>query len=1337
MIRLPMHYRSLIGHRPVFSALFGAGIAAWLTAAVVAQELALPAVDDSPSAQLLIEQALDQAKANPREAVRLLVQVLDAGSERLVRAGVDADLFVPVSRRVHVMLVNDASLRSAFRRELSADADAQLARGELLELAAHRIDTEAGMEASLRLAETCIARGRIAAASAYLDRIADHDLLSGRRALYHASMTATVATRLGQPERARLAVARIDALAVDPSVSLDAKELVGARAAAEVIPTAPTEFIIGPFGPGNFDISAASSAWSETWNAPLDASMPTISQPERPQSYAAPTCVGENVFVNDNGVIRAFDRLSGRPLWIGPNFGEDSSAGSMRMLAATNDAVVALAPMQPGTNRTGSGTGRMACIDAATGMLRWEARLDRLDMPVDLDGMQPQGVPIIVDGRVIVSARRTSVRMETVSWLLALDLDAPRPVAWSRVIASSGSIRLGTSRAVDAPVLAAGVLYIATPTGAIAAIDPWDGVVRWLRRFPVPVRDAAARIGPSDASTPAIIGDRIYAISPDRARIEAFDTRDGSSRGSIPTGSDGGIGAPAYLVGDDRSGLVLAVGDRVACFAATDPETTLWSVPAMDAPFAERVRGRVQFAQTGDPQHPVVLIPDAADISIRDARTGTERMRLAGAGNSNAILVGNQVLTAAPSSLSGWMPTVDAERIVRARMAASATPEAAMALVHLARQIRSGALAAEGAKEAVRRVRELPADDAARGELLELLLAIDVMELASGADRDTLDAAVDEAAVLVNGQLRGGFARADRALRRGDPVSAASIAATVAMTAKPGEMVANQAGNAGPDAEALRIIAIARLKDPRALDAVGSAIATALSAVRGDDRSAALRAAARIGSGTRVGTDALTSVMKAADSAQLRMAAARLVRECAARGGSIESGDAFLRSLDPRWGPPLASRETAALPSIVGTASRVVEFPGRLPRVVPGVDRMSRGVLTLQGSDLVLRTAPAYAATWRAPIGMRDCTVVATTPAILTCDNAPDGTGAICCISPEGVVRWTSRGVSEATELASDSDVLDAVEPRRGSSLVPLLTAPTVAVLGRDGNMTAFGLEGGAEAWRHPADGSTLLAWARDPLAVVIGTESDDGSGPAVRVTALDAVDGTPVLSWIMDAATEIRWMRIVDGGILLVATDIGIEARRLAGGDERVPYWVIDAPEAHASTRAWEVGGRVVVLLRSEDVMTIDPWTGRQAANDFIAPSPTPTSPVREVVDGRAWVAFIRDGQTDFFSSKGVWIGRDAPGTDRAYVRAVASAEALFILDAGSPADPVPLRFGILLRELDARHGGLELAPPLMLRSLGQRLGELTALDGAIAASNGSVIQVIEYSDAKPPPDR
>ena len=54
-----------------------AALVAWPVAPARAQEMALPAVDDSPSAQLVVEQAGDQAKANPREAVRLLVQALD------------------------------------------------------------------------------------------------------------------------------------------------------------------------------------------------------------------------------------------------------------------------------------------------------------------------------------------------------------------------------------------------------------------------------------------------------------------------------------------------------------------------------------------------------------------------------------------------------------------------------------------------------------------------------------------------------------------------------------------------------------------------------------------------------------------------------------------------------------------------------------------------------------------------------------------------------------------------------------------------------------------------------------------------------------------------------------------------------------------------------------------------------------------------------------------------------------------------------------------------------------------------------------------------------------
>ena len=204
--------------------------------------------------------------------------------------------------------------------------------------------------------------------------------------------------------------------------------------------------------------------------------------------------------------------------------------------------------------------------------------------------------------------------------------------------------------------------------------------------------------------------------------------------------------------------------------------------------------------------------------------------------------------------------------------------------------------------------------------------------------------------------------------------------------------------------------------------------------------------------------------------------------------------------------------------------------------------------------------------------------------------------------------------------------------------------------------MTAFHIDSGTEAWRHPADGSTLLKCTSEPLAVALGTESDDGSGPTLRITVLDATDGSPILSWAAETATEIRWMRIVNGGILLVATDVGIEARRLAGGDESTPYWMIDSSEAHGSKRFWSVGSQVVVLPRSEDVLVIDPWTGRQTAGAFNIPSDSSDAPIREVVDGKSWVALIADGRTDFFSPEGAWTGRDAPSTERAYGRTAAS---------------------------------------------------------------------------------
>jgi outer membrane protein assembly factor BamB len=1324
------------------AAVLVAALVAWPIVPASAQEMALPAVDDSPSAQLVVEQAGDQAKANPREAVRLLVQALDAGAERLVRAGNDPDLFIPVSRRVHAILRADPALLAAFRRELSPDADAQLARGEFRELVARRLDTDAGLEAALRLAESAIARGRFAAAAAYLDRTADHDLLVGRRALHHASMTAIAAARLGQDAQARDAVARIDAL---PASGLDPAEIAGARAAAASVPPSASRPAFGPLGVGRFDASPSASAWSETWSVPIDSMAMTRAggrdeagriDSGLPSAASAPAAVGDRVYVDDGIAIRAFDRLSGRPLWSMPAGGTDLSGVAMRMVAASDDAVVEFSTQSGSMARAGSG--RVTCIDPATGMPRWETRIDRIDGRNDLDGMVGQGAPIIVDGRVIIAARRTSPRLETVSWLLALDLDQPSPAAWAHVIATTGSARFGSSRLADAPVLAGGVIYFSTSTGAVAAVDPWDGLVRWIRRFPVPVRDLATANEPSDVLTPAVVGGRVFAVSPDRARILALDCRSGALVTEVPTGTDGGVGAPSYLVGDEASGLVLAVGSRVACFAASAPQSIRWSLPASEGRADAVVPGRVQLARTADPQAPVVLMPDFSDIVIRDARDGSERMRLAGAGNSNAILVGNQLLAAGPTSLSGWMPAAEAERIIRGRMAASPSADAAVALVHLARQIRSGPLAAEGAAECVRRVATLPADAPERTELLELLLALDAMDLASGADRNAFDAAVDQAAVLANSPLRGGFARADRALRRRDPVSAARIAVATALDSA-GGWVPTRGASISADAEARRIVSVAAAADPRAMDGVQDAVAAAVSKASDGTRARVLRSAARLGIGTRAGADALAAIIAAASGIPARVDAARLVRECGALVPPTPAAQAFLRSLDARWGPALAQNAPPALPRIEGTARRIVEFPGRLPHSLPNAGSIPGGVLTVQGTDLVLRKAPSFAPLWRLPIGTADCTVLATQPSILVCDDGSGGTGAVSCISPEGAVRWKTRSVvAGPSPEAVPDDVADAMEQRPGPSVVPFLTAPVVAMLGRDGSITAFGTDRGQEAWSRPGDGTPPTRWTHEPLAIIVADDVDDGSGPVIRISVIDAVDGRTVRSWSLEGATELRWLHVADGGLLVAGTDVGIEARRLAGGDESVPYWSIDAVDARASMRGWHVGRWLLVLDRSDSLLAIDTWTGRVEPNAFAASAVLAHSPIRQIAVGEGWIAAVRDSYADYFSPDGAHLGRDAPGSERVYVAAAASATRLFILDAsGAGGDPVPLRFPILLHDLDVSHGGLESAPPLVVRSLGQRSRDLVVSDGIVAAGNGSVVQAVEFSAVSAPAGR
>lgn len=237
-------------------------------------------------------------------------------------------------------------------------------------------------------------------------------------------------------------------------------------------------------------------------------------------------------------------------------------------------------------------------------------------------------------------------------------------------------------------------------------------------------------------------------------------------------------------------------------------------------------------------------------------------------------------------------------------------------------------------------------------------------------------------------------------------------------------------------------------------------------------------------------------------------------------------------------------------------------------------------------------------------------------------------------------------------------------------------------------------------------------------------------------MTVLDPRDGSTVLAWKLDGATEVRWLRISDAGLVVVGTDAGIEARRIGGGDEDRPYWALEGVDARGSSRGWCPFSWIAILDRFDALALIDAWSGRFAPAE---PSDGDVqTAVREVMTGSGWFAAIREDRAEFFDAAGRRLGRDAAGSDRSFIAAAPSADRLFLLDAGTQgSDPVPLRFQVLLRDLGSESGAMESVAPVLLRTLGQRHAALSVTEAGVVASNGSVIQLLEFSDPSPPSGR
>ena len=1240
-----------------------------------AQERVTPAVGDSPSAELLLEQFDAQSRANPREAVRLAMQALDEGPARLVRAGADDDLFVTVATRIHRALGADRALREAFRREATPDAAASLARGDLMRTFVARLDTEPGLEAAMRLAEGAVARGAFAAAACALARVEDHDLLAGRRAEFHARMTATVRAALSGAPRSG---------AGDPvSGTLDAP----------------------PAGP-----------WIETWSVPITpmgepllgpGTEPSAGRGPPTAPTAFPAVDGAHVYLDEETSVRAFDLASGRVAWstfVGGNasgftgaFGAEEGPGTA--VAIAGGQVIA-------TSAASRGSVVVSCLGARFGDLRWQSPIDAPESRAGAEPLLPAGMPLVVDGMAVVGARRTTARLETVSWIVATDLDRPGEPAWSTLLASTGSVRMGQGRSADSPVASGGAIVAATATGAVAAIEAIDGSVRWLRRIPVPVREAVvAAGGAASIAGPAVAGGRVFAITPDRTSVRAYDLRTGEVLADVPTGVDSPFGLPEYLVGLDSGDVVLAVGDRIAAIDPANPTVARWTLRTGEMPVLDRPRGRVGLLRVAAGA-PLVAMPSSVDLVLLDARDGREAGRIPGAGASNVVACGRQVVGVGAFRVRSWMPAADAERSAREALARGPGVEDAFPLLQLGRQMRSPALVAEAAEESLRRASGSEADAGAREDLWAIMRSIDALDLGGGDERARIDAQVDRSARVAGLAGEGALVRIDRQLRRRAAAEAARLAVEATVDAEPGSTVGDGAVRAAMVTSARR-----RIDAAAALDAAGTsaavdrAIEGALSArgSPGPERDRVLRAGAMLCGDTATGRRCADELASGSEGAWIR----------AARAALRARADDGRRSL----APPLAPVDGSA-----------VSFSAAVVPAAPGVSHPAGVLVTVASGSLELRRAPSFVPAWRVPLAMTAPMLVAGGSDLVVADSGPGGSGALACLTLDGRVRWSAPGLDSA---AVDREGALFPDDERAPVPAPTTFAPTedliVSVL-PDGSASGRRRADGGVAWALDAPDGRVLAIAHAGPMLAVLWEPTEGEGLEGRLAVIDASTGARVRTEAVPGGDRARWLRVSDAGIVVVGTGDGLRAYGPAV--EEGPVWTIDAIEVQDAPRAWFVKGWLVVHDRFDEPVAIDAWTGRPSATAFREPASSAgagTDALVTVVVAGGWASFLHEGHIAFFSGSGELLGRDAPLPDRSYVTCAVAGDRAWVLDANSgEAGSGPLRHSALLRILDVSRGGAAATAPLRVRSLGRPISSVVVHGGFVALGNGSSTQVI-----------
>ncbi len=693
-----------------------------------------------------------EAADNMTEAIRVLQETLEKEAEQMLPNMDDPRTFETVRVVTHRMLLQSPKLLERYLAQNEPRAAELLEKGEIELVERSFFLTNAGLEATLRLAQTQLERARFHAARITLEQLDKHPARTGAKSIEAAKLLAQVAAFVG-PE---LVKDRVLIWGDGAKVELP-KTLVAPKAALAVSRDA---FVPSPW-----------PQWDALDSRPLQSSaLGTVAREvdSDPQSilnrnpdeeadieraspgtaWVMPAVLGETLFVNDGDSLAALDASTLAELWRSAQqpitsrrtnedmyWGMPNSRSLEDVASATVARGVVVAALGHARGGGRDGDTRIHAFDAASGRELWA--VDPAYLEDRLLGVSVRGAPIIEGDVVVLGVRKpTFLSRVTSLYMIGLDL-LTGELLWVRQVGSVGMQPWGRSQTrADTGLLHNGVVYRVDDMGIVGAYEATTGRCLWLRLTqPVPEMDANQSFNnPEVAATylvhqPVLIGNLLFVVEPTHGSVVALDPLSGRPQARI---DERATQRPVqYLLGAGRHLVMITDAGAVFCDATKFSSSNVVRGPALESLAAGRGVVLEERTAQNEPVFKVALPLANNTIAVFDpAKPQAAPEVRAFQASGNVIVTGTPadpaaLLIAEPSRLNTFLSWERAEAGLQRRAAASPSdPLPTLTYLELALRMGRYELAPKLSDQAIAILRK-PADgvdaETARTRLFNLL----------------------------------------------------------------------------------------------------------------------------------------------------------------------------------------------------------------------------------------------------------------------------------------------------------------------------------------------------------------------------------------------------------------------------------------------------------------------------------------------------------------------------------------------------------------------------------------------------------------------------------------